>query len=625
MSLDNGGTHKDTRSSALWGTGNRGGDSRANALWGKGGRGLGAILTVLFVTAIPLAGAGKNNGDKGNNNVQQGNPTYVDPAVKDKVKGTPNKLVNVIIQSDKGFPKALKAFHFAQDEGDGDHSHVNQKLKFVDSVAVSLPAKDVELLLKVPGLTITLDSRVKLTSMPSSNYVWPTAEALRPFYAETDKYRAAMPTIAVVDSGIEKNRADFDNGARVLDEQVITKLLPNSPGDGRGHGTFVAGIAAGSAAGYAGAAPAANIVSLDVMDDSGMARTSDVIAAAEWIYLNKDARNIRVANFSLHSTVPSNFTKDPLDRAVEKLWFSGVTVVVAAGNYGHEDGPSGVLFAPGNDPFVITVGAVDLDGTVKIKDHDVPGWSAYGYTYDGFRKPEVAAAGRFMVGPVSMNASLKLAKPANVLSPGYMRLSGTSFASPVVAGAAAQILARHPSFTPDQVKGALMQTARHIPEAPPGSAGVGEINAYRAAMLNRPPNPNLALNKFVVPDPLDGKTAVFDGASWIAAAKSSSSWDAVSWSDASWSDVSWLAVSWSDVSWSDVSWSDVTWSDVLAVADVTWEDAAESETGTPSTPDTLSPADEAAALADPLLGLAPPPPPPPPSPPPLPPEPPPLP
>jgi len=242
---------------------------------------------------------------------------------------------------------------------------------------------------------------------------------------------------------VEKNRADFDNGARVIGEQVITQLVPNSPGDGRGHGTFVAGIAAGSAPGYAGAAPAANIVSLDVMDDQGMARTSDVIAAAQWIYNNKDAKNIRVANFSLHSTTPSNFTKDPLDQAVEKLWFAGVTVVVAAGNYGNANGPSGVPFAPGNDPFVITVGAVDLNGSVGIGNHDVPSWSAYGYTHDGFKKPEIAAAGRFMVGPVSLNASLKLDKPANVLSPGYMRLSGTSFASPVVAGVAAQILARH--------------------------------------------------------------------------------------------------------------------------------------------------------------------------------------
>jgi hypothetical protein len=138
------------------------------------------------------------------------------------------------------------------------------------------------------------------------------------------------------------------------------------------------------------------------------------------------------------------------------------------------------------------------------------------------------------------------------------------------------------------VKGALMQAARYIPEAPPGSAGVGELNALRAANLNRAPNPNLALNRFVVPDPTGGKTPVFNAVSWSDAAKANASWDAVSWSDAS-------------------------WSDVLAAADVTWEDAAESETGSPTAPDTLTPEEEAAALADPLLGLEPVPAPPPPA------------
>ena len=102
----------------------------------------------------------------------------------------------------------------------------------------------------------------------------------------------------------------------------------------------MAGIAAGSAPGYAGASPTSNIVLLDVMDDQGMARTSDVIRAAQWILANKNTYNIKVANFSLHSTTPSNFTVDPLDKAVEELWFDGVVVVAAAGNYGAQRPPA---------------------------------------------------------------------------------------------------------------------------------------------------------------------------------------------------------------------------------------------------------------------------------------------
>jgi len=600
MNSKSGSPRGEQRSSALWGTGNRGGDSRSNALWGKGGRGLVTALVAVLVVAAPLA-AGARKDNQG----QSGASSYIDPILMAKANSTPNALVKVIIQgrgAEGGTKHALDAFHNVQDRsGSNPDEQIKDKYNFVSSIAVTLKAKRVLQLARVPGLTVTFDAPVKLsgTVTPTSTHLWTTASGVKPLWGNLPAVGEKMPTIAIVDSGIEKNRADFDMGARVIDDVVITQLQPNSAGDGRGHGTFVAGIAAGSAKDQAGAAPQANLISVDVMDDNGMARTSDVIGGAEWVYRNRIEKNIKVANFSLHSTMPSNFTTDPLDKAVEKLWFGGVTVVVAAGNYGKENGPSGVPYAPGNDPFVITVGAIDLEGSVSIKKHDVPNWSAYGYTNDGFRKPELAAAGRYMVGPVPAAATLLKAKPENAVAGGYMRLSGTSFAAPVVAGAAAQLLIQHPNWTPDQIKGALMQRARYIPEAPPGSAGVGEINASKASALTRPPNPNAALNTFVKANALLGSKE-FDGAAWRAAAKSSASWDSVSWSDVSWSDVSWTDVSWSDVSWSDVSWSDVSWSDVLAAADVSWEDNAEGEVGAPTGDYVLTPEEEAAAAE---LGL----------------------
>jgi serine protease AprX len=572
-------------------------------------------MLVLIATAVPLASAGKEQ--KRRHTLQA---TYVDPYLLAKAELQPNSLVKVIIQSPKGLKEASRAFSDADDDDSrSDGEAVKDEYSFVGSVAVTVKAKKVLKLARRPGLTITHDSKVKVADhesgttrvKPNSKQIWPTASGVRPLW-DYD-LSSTVPTIAIVDSGIDKNLPDFDHGARIIDEVVLTKLEPNSPGDGRGHGTFVAGIAAGSAPGYAGAAPQAKIVSVDVMDDRGMARTSDVIAGAEWIYQNRVSRNIRVANFSLHSTTPSNFTKDPLDKAVEKLWFAGVVVVVASGNYGNPTGPSGVPFAPGNDPFVITVGAIDLEGSTSPRRHDVPGWSAYGYTNDGFRKPELSAAGRYIIGPVPLNATLKVQKPDNIVSPTYMRLSGTSFAAPIVAGAAAQILAKHPTWTPDQVKGALMKRARYVPEAPPGSAGVGEINAQRSIDMSRPPNPNLALNRFVTADPQGGPTPVFDAVTWTDMAKSDVSWDSVSWTDVSWTDVSWTDVTWSDVSWSDVTWADVTWSDVLASEDLAYEDAAESDT-TPVAGDyVMTPEEEALAALDPELGLAVTPPPPPPA------------
>jgi serine protease AprX len=352
----------------------------------------------------------------------------------------------------------------------------------------------------------------------------------------------------------------------------MTSLTPNSPGDGRGHGTFVAGIAAGGADGYAGAAPASPIVSIDVMDDHGMAMTRDVIRAADWIYANKDAYKIRVANFSLHSAYANSFMFDPLDKAVEKLWFSGVVVVAAAGNYGVDGQPSGVPFAPGNDPFIITVGADDIDGSVSTMNDLAAPWSAYGYTLDGFAKPDIAAPGRFIVGPVPVNSTLALERSTSVVAPGYIQLSGTSFAAPIVAGAAAQILSAHPNWTPDQVKGALMLSATRVPSAAPLSVGVGVVDVAKAVALTSAPNPNLALNYFVV-SASGGSGKVFDAANWASAAQANAAWASASWSSAAWASAAWSSAAWASAAWSSAAWASAAWSSA-AWSSSSLEDAA---------------------------------------------------
>ena len=163
----------------------------------------------------------------------------------------------------------------------------------------------------------------------------------------------------------------------------------------------------------------------------------------------------------------------------------------------------------------------------------------------------------------------------------------------MITGIVAQILARNPDMTPDQVKGAIMRRAREVPRAENNSCGVGQVNAVRAVMnATRASNPNAALNRFLKTDGATGLT-VFDAVSWSDVARSNVSWDAVSWTDVSWSDVSWDAVSWSDVSWTDVSWSDVSWSDV------SWEDAAEEQGSPDGSGVPLTPEEEAAAEADP--------------------------
>jgi serine protease AprX len=528
--------------------------------------------------------------------------TWISPGLLKGAKKHPNKYVRVIIQSTDGsMSPAVSAFTRVNNFAD-DGTDMNRRLTLIDGLATTVKANRLPALLKIPNLIVTPDVQVHVDSY-SSNQLWPYETGVSKAWSGYDAPRpGTVPAIAIVDSGIQPGRSDFGN--RVLANVKFSTLPDDSPGDGRGHGTFVAGIAAGGADGYTGATPQAPLVSLDVMDDHGVARTSDVIAACQWILQNKAQYNIRVANFSLHASNQSHFFQDPLDQAVEKLWFNGVTVVAAAGNYGLGDKPSGVPFAPGNDPFVITVGAIDIGGTKNIRDDVNAPWSAWGRTLDGFMKPDLAAPGRYMVGPVPGNSTLAVERADKIAAPGYIQLSGTSFSAPVIAGAAAQILAMHPGFTPDQVKGALMESTKDVDGAPNGSVGVGELQMSKAAYYLYPPNPNKALGRFMK-SVSGGSGKTFDSVSWLDTAKANVSWDSVSWDSASWSDAAWNVVSWADVSWESVSWADVSWADV-SWADVSWadssyEDAAEGDTSGDPNGYELTPEDAAEVMADPDL------------------------
>jgi serine protease AprX len=547
------------------------------------------VLSVPFAASAPGGGKATKPGK-----------SFITPALDKRADKAPNAKVSVIITADPGFSLPKQQLDALLHKAG---IPAQRNLDLLDGYSVTLKANQLKALEDIDGLTITPDAAVHTSGTYTSTQLWPYESGLASTWSGPGSPKVgSVPTIAIIDSGIQ-SRGDF--GSRLLGNINFTTLPNNSAGDGRGHGTFVAGVAAGSAAGNTGATPAANIISLDVMDDEGVAKTSDVIAACQWIVNNKAKYNIRVANLSLHSATPSSFTKDPLDKAVEKLWFSGVTVVAAAGNYGTGDTPSGVKYAPGNDPFVITVGAADINGTKTLEDDTAAPWSAWGYTYDGFAKPEVVAPGRYMVGPVPATSTLATERADKVTSPGYMQLSGTSFAAPIVSGTAALILWAHPDFTPDQVKGAIMATAKLLKNAKEGQVGMGELQIDKAALRQIAPNPNRGLNRYLSSDLVNGGS-VFNAVSWNSAAKGDVSWNSVSWNDVSWNDnseadVSWLDVSWSSNVFSDVSWADVSWADV-SWADSSYEDAAEGDANS-ADPNgyVLTPEEAAEIMADPDL------------------------
>ena len=537
-------------------------DARANTLRDRGERHAAVLLAFAVVAAAAIAATSTASVSAA---PRKG---FVSTALSERAQKNPAEKFQVIVQTSD--PAQIDQIETVVDKAQRRHpggaKGVKQKFKLVSNASLEVTGAQLEDIAASDGVvSVTEDAPVAATGY-GNRQDW--AAAVSTQWGPAPK-GAKYPTIAIVDSGVQ-GRRDF--GRRLIKQVDLTSTGSNtSTGDGFGHGTMVAGLAAGGAEDYTGAEPRADIVSLDVLDDSGAGRISDVIAACDWILQNKERYDIRVANFSLQGGVGGSIETNPLNQAVEKLWLNGIVVVAAAGNYAHDGGESGVQYAPADDPFVITVGAADTNGTADPGDDFAAPWSSWGFTMDGFRKPEISAPGRLLNGPVPKGSPMYGANPERRVDAEkrdrrgddtYMWMSGTSFAAPIVAGAAASVLARHPDWTPDQVKGALMVTANDPTGYDSlGPLGVGIVDIEAAANADGRSNPNAALSRFVGIDRATGVRR-FDAASWSATAMADPTWNAASWSSASWSSASWSSSSWSSASWSSASWSSASWSSV---------------------------------------------------------------
>ncbi len=286
--------------------------------------------------------------------------------------------------------------------------------------------------------------------------------------------------IAIIDSGIYAH-PDL-NGENSTRSRVVYRqsFIGGNQFDDFGHGTHVAGIAAGNGSlsskqgayhTYRGIAPNANVLDLRVLDVNGSSNDSVVIAAIQKAVQLKNQYNVRVINLSLGRPIYEGCAQDPLCQAVEAAWKNGIVVVTAAGNLGR-NGYATVL-SPGNSPHAITVGAMKTEMTVNRNDDLIASYSSKGPTYiDLTAKPDLVAPGNLVVSLLAPGSTLAAEFPGNVIptsqyttsnfassAPAYFRLSGTSMATPVVSGAVALLLQSNPSLTPDTIKARLMKTA----------------------------------------------------------------------------------------------------------------------------------------------------------------------
>ena len=202
---------------------------------------------------------------------------------------------------------------------------LTKKFKQIGSATAEVTGDQISDIAAAPGVvSVTEDAPIQATSYGNLQN-WPTSVGAQ--WGDPPR-KTEFPRIAIVDSGVEP-RGDF--GRRIIRQVDLTTTGVNSSGDGFGHGTLVAGLAAGGADRFTGVEPRADILSLDVLDDAGNGTVSNLLAACDWILQNKRWYNIDVANFSLNASSGVGVQNDPVDRAVEKLWLNGVVVVTAAG------------------------------------------------------------------------------------------------------------------------------------------------------------------------------------------------------------------------------------------------------------------------------------------------------
>jgi serine protease AprX len=440
---------------------------------------------------------------------------------------SPDEILDVIVQTRPG---TVLSSHQQKLLGMG--ATLKSSLDIINGSALRIPAALLPILERDPDVTYVSPDRTTI-QMSGEDYVLDATGSSGVINAG---YTGAGIGVAIIDSGIRAGHPDLMNlntgYSRVVYSQSF--VSGTDANDQYGHGTHVAGIIGGN--GYVsggwmqGVASRVNLINLRVLDANGSGSDSAVISAIQRAVQLKSSYNIRIINLSLGRRIYDSYTQDPLCQAVEQAWKSGIVVVVAAGNYGRDDSMNtdgyATITAPGNDPYVITVGATSTHDTDTTSDDTLTSYSSKGPTLlDHIVKPDLVAPGNRLVSLIASGSTLDKASPSDEVDPRlygsysstpyYFRMSGTSMAAPMVSGAVALMLQRIPSLTPDQVKARLMKTATksypaystlysssgtaYDTQSDVFAVGAGFLNTYNAVASNDTPS-GTALSPVAVRD-----------------------------------------------------------------------------------------------------------------------------
>jgi subtilisin family serine protease len=373
---------------------------------------------------------------------------------------------------------------------------IKRLLPLIDAQVAELPNAAIRAIAANPAVAaVALDRTIAATMERTSATVG--AAAVRRDFG----YDGAGVGIAIIDSGVTSWHDDLaDEGTQRVDRFVDFVNGRATAYDDYGHGTHVAGIIAGngfdSDGARTGIAPRARIIALKALDANGAGRISDVIAALDYAVANRAALNIRVVNLSIAAGVYDSYESDPLTLAARRAVDAGIVVVAAAGNYGRDrDGRPmyGGVGAPGNAPWVLTVGASSHMGTVERDDDTIGAFSSRGPSaIDAAAKPDIVAPGVGIESLADPTSTLYATESEYLLAGTvatsylpYLSQSGTSMSAPVVSGTVALMLQANPSLTPNAVKAILQYTAQPHADYDTLTEGAVFLNAAGAVRLAR--------------------------------------------------------------------------------------------------------------------------------------------
>jgi serine protease AprX len=440
----------------------------------------------------------------------------------------------------------------------------------INAVDAVIPDVVEPLLAALPGITVTPDAQVSVQAAAESTGPHTPSDA---FLQQSGATRLAAGgdtgqgvTVAVLDTGID-DLPDFSG--RLVGGVDLTSA--NNPfQDSYGHGTFVAGLIAGngtsSGGQYSGEAPGARLVSIKVAGADGTTHLGTLISGLQWAVDHQSSYGIKIVNVSLGFQPSKSTVTNPLDQAAEAVWNSGIAVVASAGNAGPFNG---TILSPGDDPLVITAGALDDMAAPSVTGDEMNDFSSAGPTSpDGWVKPDLVTSGRSVVSLAAPGSTIYGDYPSARVGSGNFVGSGTSFSAAITSGAAALVLADNPGLTPNQIKARLLAATSPGPVGNPFVDGHGALNAYAAATsgpvnfsqstAGLSPTKRGTTVSLAPTGPVDTwNTSLWSGISWSQGPPDD--WNGWAWNGGDWSGLAWNGRCWNNGAWNGAAWNGGDW------------------------------------------------------------------